>query len=428
MQTEKLLLELFETGVEAVKPHHLINQHCRLEGELLYVGEAEYDLSRYQHIYVFGSGKASASMAKALEDILDKRIDAGLVVSPVYCKELRRIDCMISDHPIPTQRCVDGARALMEQIKGCEKDDLYIYLLSGGSSSLIENPVEGITLRELQETTDLMLNNALSISEINTVRKHLSSIKGGQLGRLSEAEGIVLCVSDVIGDDLYNIGSAPLYADSSTYADALQIIEAYDLKQKLPSSVYRHLQEGAQGLWEETPKVPASHIKHYLIGTNALARQAIYERAVKLGIPTVLIEEPVQGEVHEASKKMYAEAMACEEQLVIFGGEVTVRVQGNGKGGRNQHGVLEMLRLSQEDNSSFSYLSGGTDGIDGNSDAAGAYMDPQTLHKASALGLDIESYLETFDSYHFFQALKQLVMTGPTGTNVMDIALFYKEI
>ncbi len=427
MQTKVLLNDLFHAAIDAVNPKSLIKQHCRLQDSVLKIHEDEYDLLAYERVFILGSGKASLSMAEALEELIGEYVHSGLVVAPSCKKALSKIECLVSDHPIPTLRSIDGAEALIKKMRACGSDDLYIYLLSGGSSALIEQPVDGITLDDFQKTTDLMLKNALTISEINAVRKHLSSIKGGRLGEFSKAKGIVLTISDVIGDDLYSIGSSPLYADTSTYEDVSEILNSYKILEQMPSSVQKVVKEGVNHIRSETPKAPSPHIKHYLIGTNVLAREAVYKKTIEMGLEAKVIAEDIDSDVDLASKRMLELALASKERVVIFGGETTVKVQGKGKGGRNQHCVLTMLKLAQEKGIKIAFLSAGTDGIDGNSDAAGAYIDTTSYDYAQKAGLDIDVYLKENDSYHFFKRLDSLIMTGPTGTNVMDIAILIKE-
>jgi len=427
MQTKELLLKLFHSAIEEVSPENLIHKHCTLEGTIFSVDEQAYDLSKYGRICVFGSGKAAYSMAQALEPMLTDFIASGLVVSPVCKESIGKITCMESDHPLPSERSIQGAKALIEEMSACHCNDLYIYLLSGGSSALIELPAKGISLDDFQEATELMLKNSLKIDEINAVRKHLSDIKGGRLGGYSQAEGIVLGISDVIGDDLYSIGSAPLYADISRYKDAIEILHSYAIFEKMPKSVRIALKEGMDGMRLETPKTPSSKIKHFLLGTNMLARKAVDRKAHELGLDVYMPDEEINSDVILASQKMLERAFSLNQKVFIFGGETTVKVTGKGKGGRNQHCVLNMLLLAQEKGLKFSFLSAGTDGIDGNSNAAGAVVDTHSLALAKTQGLDIKTYLKENDSYHFFKKLDSLVMTGPTGTNVMDIAILIKE-
>ena len=427
MQTRDLLQDLYQAALKEIDPQALINTSCRREGDILYVHEDYYDLSTYEHIYVLGSGKAAWSMAKALEDMIGPYIDYGLIVAPVCAGSLEKITCMTSDHPIPSEKSIEGARALMNQMNEHRSSDLFIYLLSGGSSSLIELPVEGISLDDLQICTDLMLKHGLKIDEINVVRKHLSSIKGGRLGECTKAEGVVLTISDVIGDDLYSIGSAPLYADTSSYEDAINILKSYEILDQIPLSVWKVLNEGLEHVRLETPKKPSDNIRHYLIGTNAIAKEAVSKRALELGFDVCTVDEEIDSDVTLATQKMLDIGLSSKSRVIIFGGETTVKVEGKGRGGRNQHTVLNMLKLTKEKGIDIAFLSAGTDGIDGNSDAAGAVIDTQTLELANSKGLDIDAYLKENDSYHFFKELDSLVMTGPTGTNVMDIAILIKE-
>jgi len=427
MQTKNVLQTLFDTALEFISPDYLIKNQCKVQDDTLVVNAQEYKLLEYEHIYLLGSGKAAWSMAKALSSLLSQYLSSGVIVSPVCQEELEKIECLSSDHPIPSERSLKGAQALITSCKMHQENDLYIYLLSGGSSSLIELPVEGVSLEAFQMTTDVMLKNALNIEEINTVRKHLSSIKGGRLAQFSKAQGLVLCISDVIGDDLYSIGSAPLYADTSSYEDALAILKSYQIEDKVPSSVRNYLEEGVANLHLETPKKVSKKVHHELIGSNFLAKEAVYKKAQSLGLDAVMIEGYIDSDVNEAVDKILELALNSPHKVIIFGGEVTVKVEGEGQGGRNQHAVLCMLKRVKEQNLRLSFLSAGTDGIDGNSDAAGAYIDTQTLEQVEALGLDIDSYLKANDSYHFFKALDNLIMRGPTGTNVMDIMILIKE-
>ena len=427
MNTKFLMHELFESGISAVNPRNVIKNKCRFERNIFSVEDDNDPLWEYKNIYVVGSGKAAYTMAKAIEAMLGNHITSGVVVAPECKGELKQIRCLVSDHPLPSERSVDAAQDVIRTMQSFSADDLFIYLLSGGTSALIEAPVEGVSLDEMKVTTDLMLKGGLKIDEMNVIRKHLSLIKGGRLAAQTEATGIVLTMSDVIGDDLYSIGSAPLYADTSTYDDAKSILEKYALFDKVPKSVQKAIKEGCEGKREETLKIPASHIKHYLIGTNALAKQAVYEKALSKNFSAKIYETLLDMDVEDATQKMLDIATQLEENVIIFGGEVTVNVTGEGKGGRNQHMVLSMLERMIQSSTMFSFLSGGTDGIDGNSIAAGAYIDMTSASRAESLGLSIQEYQLKNDSYHFFEALNDVIVTGPTGTNVMDIAILIKE-
>lgn len=427
MPTKETALTLFDAALQAVMPNALIGQHCRIEDTILYIQNDSYALENYRNIYLFGSGKAVEPMAKAMQHMLGSYLHSGLIVAPQCQESFDTIRCKVSDHPIPTLRSVEGATALRDAMQRCTKDDLFIYLLSGGSSALIEIPMQGVSLQSMQSATDLMLKNSLSIDEINTVRKHLSAIKGGRLAAVNEATGIVLVVSDVIGDDLYSIGSAPLFGDRSTFRDAVSILQRHNIYERMPKEVQVCLQNGLNGLKEESPALPREKIRHYLVGTNVIAKRAAAQKALQLGLRAEVITDPISGDAAEAAEKMIAIALESDADALIFGGETTVHVQGKGRGGRNQQCVLSALALLGNHPQISLFLSAGTDGIDGNCDAAGAFIDEQSALRAKKLRLDIGHYLNDNDAYHFFQAIDSLVITGPTGTNVMDIAIIIKE-
>jgi len=427
MQTNALLKELFQSALDGIDPRKIVSEYCFLKGSTLSVHGDSYELSSYEKVYVLGSGKAAWSMAAGAEKLLGDFVHSGLVVSPLCTEELKKITCLESDHPIPTQRSIEGGEALAKMMQGCTKRDLFIFLLSGGSSALVELPVEGISLEDLQEATDIMLKHALSIDEINVIRKHLSRLKGGRLGAMNEAQGLVLTISDVIGDDLYSIGSAPLYADRSSFSDAMDILRKYEILEQMPKGVCNALKEGSEHLRLETPKQPCESIRHYILASNDLAKEAVRKRALSLGEEARVIKEAFCKDVKTAAEKIIDTAYSSPEKIIVFGGETTVRVTGKGRGGRNQQLVLLMLKLAIEKGLRFSFLSAGTDGIDGNSDAAGAFFDARSLKEHKQRINDIDAYLLNNDAYHFFKPLDSLLMTGPTGTNVMDIAILIKE-
>ena len=277
-------------------------------------------------------------------------------------------------------------------------------------------------MSELQETTALMLHNNLEIHEINCVRKHLSKVKGGRLAQMCKAQGVVLVVSDIIDDDLHSVGSAPLYADTSTFEQAKEILESKNLFQIIPDSVKSVLQKGLYGEIEETPSTPLERVKHIIIASNKLALEQAVLSAKSKGLSVRKITQAMQGEVGEMVNTMFKTLHACEEECIIFGGECTVEVQGNGQGGRNQHAALLALKKIQDQALSVTFLSAGTDGIDGNSDAAGAVVSGYSYKS----GLNIETYLKNFDSYNYLRQSDSLIMTGPSGTNVIDIAILIK--
>jgi glycerate 2-kinase len=416
MANKALLRHLYQTALEASLPKHFIPQFCRLESKTLYIQEDNYDLSQYKNIYIFGSGKAAFTMAQELEEILKEKIAGGLIVTYAQKEKLRSIEICESSHPVLTQKSVECAKKLKAAMSRCSQNDFYIYLLSGGSSSFVELPKETLSLEDMQDCTRIMLANSLDITKINTVRKQLSQIKGGKLANFTQAKGIALVLSDVIGDDLQTIGSAPLYPDDSTCKDAKTILKQSGLLEKMPRSIQMLLHDCTQA----TPL--HNEIKHYILASNALALQAACKEAQRKGLHTLCVQEPMQGDVTQMHKRIIDTLEKFPNYCIIFGGECTVEVTHTGQGGRNQHLALLMLQHICQYNKPFSFLSAGTDGIDGNSPAAGAVV---TLNECTRLSTQmIDDALKRFDSYNFFlQNKNDLIVTGATGTNVIDIAI-----
>jgi hydroxypyruvate reductase len=389
------------------------------------------DFASVQNIYVVGAGKAGASMAKAAERVLGRRITAGLVnVKDGHVAKLRRIELNECGHPVPDERGVAGAARIAGIAAAAGKDDLVLCLISGGGSALLPWPAEGITLEEKQSVTKLLLACGANIHEINSVRKHISRIKGGQLARLASPATVEsLLLSDVIGDDLDVIGSGPTAPDSSTFASAVAILEKFGILGRVPAPVRDRLQRGVRGEIEETPKpgdAIFSRVRNIVVGSAALALDAAARKAKELGYRPLVLASRIQGETREIAR-MHA-AIAAEvvrdarpvrpPACIITGGETTVTIKGEGLGGRNQEFVLAAAIdiAGLPDTVAFS---AGTDGSDGPTDAAGAIADGATLRR----GPDARAYLDRNDSYHYFEKLRDLVITGPTNTNVMDVRL-----
>jgi hydroxypyruvate reductase/glycerate 2-kinase len=429
MTNREQIMAVFKDALGSALPGNLVRDTLKLEGDVLTIEGKGYRLGDYRGVHVFGSGKASVETARAVKAVLGDRVTDGLVVSN-YAAALDGIGVFESSHPVLTEKSIRAAEILMEKLSALAPDDFFIYLLSGGSSALIEKPAPPITLAEMQTLVKGLLANGVPIEELNVVRKHLSLVKGGRLGRLSRARGIVLVVSDVIGDDLEAIGSAPMFFDRSSFADTHALLKKYGLWEKAPESIRRVVQKGLDGLMEETPKGPSPLIDHFLIGSNLKILQKGKERAEALGIPARVMSSRLRGEAREVAKAILAigEEVATTGQpfaapvCLLFGGETTVTLKGDGMGGRNQEMALAALREIQG-NPRFLFLSAGTDGIDGHSDADGAIADAASWQKAREMGLKIDDYLERSDSYHFFQKTGDLIMTGPTGTNVMDMTI-----
>ena len=414
-------------AMEAVAPEPMIRRHLFFEDGVLRIGPWQAPLSRYKKIVVAGSGKAAVPMAAALETMLNDHISQGIVVSN-YPARLNKIRVLTGSHPVPDNRSVEGAQALEALFATLDEDDLLIYLLSGGSSALIESPMPPVTLEEMQVTTRLLLSKSVPIEQINCVRKHLSGIKGGRLGAKAACDALVLVVSDVIGDDLDTIGSAPMYRDLGSYQDAKTVLEDAGLWEAVPDSVRALIGQGIAGAVAETPKALREDHPHFLVGTNRLALQAAAQKARELGFTPMILTTALEEEAREVAKVLCAiagEVKGSGEPLpppacLIVGGETTVTLQGKGKGGRNQEMALAALEALKGD-PGIGFVSVGTDGIDGNSDAAGAVATRTVWERAEALGLSAKAFLADNDSYHFFAQTDGLLKTGPSGTNVMDV-------
>jgi glycerate 2-kinase len=431
----KNAVEIFQAGLQAVAPGPAIKRFCQLNGEILTVDGQNYDLNQFDRIFVLGAGKAGASMAKAIEDILGEQISAGIItVKYDHLEELKKIKIQEAGHPVPDQNGLDGARAIYQLGSSAEERSLVICLISGGGSALMVLPAEGITLEDKQITTQVLLDSGATIHEINTVRKHLSAIKGGGLARaIYPATLITLILSDVVGDDLDSIASGPCVPDSGTFSDCKAIFAKYSIENQIPPGVLLHIESGIAGNVPETAKAGKTFFEktqNVIVGNNFQALLKAKEKADELGYNTLLLSSMLEGETREVAANHIA--IAREIQLhgyplpqpacLLSGGETTVRIQGSGKGGRNQEFVLAAaLKLGGMEN--IVVLSAGTDGTDGPTDAAGAFADETTLQRAQTAGLDPQKYLDNNDSYHFFDRLDDLFKTGPTNTNVMDLRI-----
>jgi glycerate 2-kinase len=426
---------IFAAGVVAVDPVTAVQRAVVCQGETLLVAGVSYDLQHYDHVYVVGGGKAGAMMAQGLEMVLGEWLTSGAVtVKYGHLAPVSRVALYEAGHPIPDAAGIGGAEAIMRLARQAGPDDLVFSLLSGGGSALLPAPGAGISLAEKQQVTSLLLECGASIDEINVIRKHISLLKGGQLARLvAPATLITLVLSDVVGDRLDAIASGPTVPDPSTYQDCLDIVARYNLLERLPASVGTHLQRGQGGGGPDTPKAgdaAFARCQTVIIGNNRLALQEAHKTAQALGYETLMLSSSIQGETRDIARMHAAIAREIRQSgaplgspaCVISGGETTVTIRGNGKGGRNQEFALAAA-LDIADLERVVVLSGGTDGTDGPTDAAGAVADGQTIVRAKALGLEAAQFLRRNDSYHFFAALDDLLRTGPTGTNVMDIHL-----
>ncbi len=432
-------LTIFQSAVDAADPERCVHAAVQLDDDELHVAGADspYDLSTFSRICIVGAGKATPAMAAAVEDILGDRIAVGAINTKYGHADsrLRRISTTECGHPIPDEAGVEGTAEMVQLLKDSDEDSLVICLFSGGGSALMPAPVEGISLAEKQETTQQLLACGATIDEINTIRKHLSLVKGGRTARLAApATAISLVISDVIGDRLDTIASGPLYPDQTTYGDCLEIFTRFGLLERLPPKVLDYMKAGDRGDEPETagPDDPSfARCANYVVGNISLSIDAARRSAAELGYEPLILSSRIAGETREVAAVHTAIAQEAVESgrpagapaCIISGGETTVTLKGSGKGGRNQEFALAAaIELDGWDG--ITGLSGGTDGTDGPTDAAGAISDGGTVARAAALGMDAAGYLDDNDSYHFFSALDDLVITGPTGTNVMDLRLF----
>ena len=431
----RVINQIIQQVLRASDPRTLLLQKLSRHQNIFKAGPFQYNLTRYRHIYVVGAGKAAGTMAQVLEKILDDRIADGLVVvkygSAVPVSSVRILE---AGHPVPDRNGMSGAKEIVSLVGQASEKDLVILLLSGGGSALMPLPVEGITLAQKQRTTQHLLKSGARINEINVVRKHLSQIKGGKLLlHAVPANVLTLILSDVLKNPLDIIASGPTAPDPSTYAEAIQILKKYQLWYKLPEPVRWHLNQGQRGRVEETPKPGDPVFKkvhHLIVGDNRVALKAAAQAARTAGFKTYILTAYLQGEAREMAKAFGSIAHKLHKRnhristkiCLLASGETTVTVQGNGRGGRCQEftlaAALEIAGLPRTVVAAF-----GTDGTDGPTDAAGAYADGMTIHRATRRGLDPVKALQHHNSFPFFKTMSQLIMTGPTGTNLNDLYL-----
>jgi len=432
--------KLFRASLKRVDPYEAVRRFVRLDGKKLLLhqeGEPEdvLDLQAYDRIFVVGGGKATAPMARAVEDILGERIRKGIInVKYGFAEELLRTEIIEAGHPLPDQKGVEGARKIVDLLQSAGERDLVFSLISGGGSALLPLPAGPITLNEKQALTKRLLECGASIEEINALRKHISLSKGGQLARAAfPATTVNLMLSDVVGDKMDVIASGPFVPDQSTFQEAWAIIEKYELTD-IPESIRAHLQRGLKSKIPETPKagdVVFSRVRNRIVGSNLLALEAAKEEAERMGYRTLILSSMVEGETKEVGRVHAAiakEILASGQPLpppacVISGGETTVTIRGHGLGGRNQEfclaAALDLTALPAR----VVVLSGGTDGNDGPTPAAGAIVDQHTVQRGIEAGMKAAEYLRDNDSFRFFEKTGELLVTGPTKTNVMDVRI-----
>jgi glycerate-2-kinase len=422
------LAALFGEAVAAVDASEAVRRAVLRDGDRLVV--AGTPLAPGQRLFVLAAGKAAAAMAAAVEEVAGERVAAGLAVTKdAHGLPLRRVALRLAAHPVPDARCEAAAREAVALVEGAGADDVLLALLSGGASSLLACPAPGLELADLAEATRRLLAAGAEIEELNAVRKHLSGLAGGRLARRAPSRRIeVLLISDVPGDRLDVIASGPFAPDPTTYADALAALSGRGLERELPERVRAHLAAGARGEREETPKPGdpgLERVRHTLLATNRTAVDAARRAAERRGLRAEVLDGVLRGEAREAARALVARARAARGSApacLVAGGETHVTVRGPGRGGRSQELALAAA-LDLDRDRPTALLAAGTDGSDGPTDAAGAYADESTLERARRAGLDARAALDANDAYAFFAAEGGLFRTGPTRTNVMDLAL-----
>jgi len=429
-------MDILRRAIDAVDPRRAVLSRLELRDGRLRFDGVELDLEGFSRVSVVGGGKAGGAMAEAVEGLLGDLVSDG-VVNVLKGTEgnyhLRWIALNGASHPIPVEDGVRGAGRMLSLVEHAGDDGLVVVLISGGGSALMTYPSEGVGLEEVRELTGMLLRSGATINELNAVRKHLSSFKGGQLAeRAYPATVVSLILSDVVGDPLDTIASGPTAPDGSTFGDAVEVLRRYGLWKRAAASIRRRLEDGVRGRIGETPK-PGDRtfdkVFNVVVGSNLVAARAAVERAAALGYNALLLSTRVEGEARHVGT-VYAgiakEAAASGHPVpvpaaVIIGGETTVTVRGSGRGGRNQELALSAAMRMEGLDAVVAALA--TDGIDGPTEAAGAMADGWTMRRARAIGLNPVESLRDNDSYSFFSRLGDTILTGPTGTNVNDLAL-----
>ena len=432
-QTPKLkdirkdILDVLTSALYAVDPYNAVK--LKLDGKTIVFRSETIDISDFENIYLIGFGKASVGMTQAVCDSIDIKNGAVVTNDPDNKVQSNYISTFIGSHPIPNHKSVDSTEKILDIAYKCTKNDLLIVLISGGGSALLSKP--RVSLNDLQKTTDLLLKSGATINEINTIRKHLSFVKGGQLAAYAKCTIISFIVSDIIGDPIEFIASGPTYSDSTTYTDTQNILKKYKLWMKLPSSVRKIIEDGVNGKIPETPKKDDpvfDNVFNFVVANNESACRAAKDKAAELGYKTMLLTTSLDGEAKDVGRYLAKKATNyltnAKKMVFISGGETTLTIRRSGKGGRNPEMVLGSVEELANKDVVFSSFA--TDGIDGMCDAAVAIADAYTLMRALKKDLDPNRFLNENNSYEFFKNLDDLFVTGPTGTNVMDIQILVK--
>lgn len=436
-KAREIALNCVEAALSAVDPRNAVDRTVKVRGETLEINKLRFNLRDIENIYVIGGGKASGAMAEAIENILGDLIKEG-VVNVLKGTEknfrVKKIKLVGATHPIPSETGVSGVKEMLSIAEKASENDLVIVLISGGGSALMPMPAPPITLEEKKKVTQLLLKCGATINEINAVRKHISGFKGGQLARaIYPAITVALIISDVVGDPLDTIASGPTAPDTTTFDDAYKVLTFYNIIKEVPKSIVERIEKGLRGEIPETPK-PGDKIfekvHNIIIANNKTACRAAEEKAKEYGANAMILSTFIEGEARHVGTVLAGIAREIHKfnepikkpVVIILGGETTVTVTGKGKGGRNQELVLSSaIRIRGLEGTAI--LSIGTDGIDGITDAAGGIVDSTTMDRGIENGLDILDYLSNNDSYSYLKKTGDLIITGPTGSNVNDIML-----
>ena len=426
MTPREAALTIWRAALAAAAVGPLVRSVLRRDADTLTCGSLTVDLSHVSRVIVLGCGKAAAAMAAAVEAVLGDRITKGfVVVKDGYTLPTRIVEVAEAGHPVPDRRGLAAAERILSMAEGATPHDLIVFVISGGGSALLPAPAAPVSLEQKQEVTRLLLGAGATIGELNAVRKHLSRLKGGQLARAgAPATILTLVLSDVIGDPLDVIASGPTAPDPSTFGDALEVLARRGVLDRVPWTVRDRLEAGARGEIAETPKPGDrlfSGVKHVVVGNNRLVVQAAAGAATALGYPALVASGAIEGEASAAAPELVAQGRELSPPgCLVAGGETTVTVRGGGQGGRCQEfGLAAALALGDGDD--LVVLAGGTDGTDGPTDAAGAVVDAGTVRRGRAAGLDAARALADNDAYTFLSAAGDLLVSGPTNTNLLDL-------
>ncbi len=437
-KTRENALKIYNEAVEAANPRKCVLDYLSLQDDVLRVESKTYNLKEFESIYTIAFGKAASAMAEGVEEVLGDRLTGGMVISNSQpAKYFKKLGFYLSGHPVPDERSVSAAREVMSILETAGDKDLVIFLISGGGSALLSMPSPGLTLDDTRKATETLLRSGVDKNGLNAIRKHISQIKGGGLLKKAlPARVITLILSNVVSDKVDAIASGPTVPDSTTYEDAWRVVEALGLEHKLPPQFIVHLEDGRNGELPETLKegeFDPEMVQTLIVGSNIKSLTAAQKKASEFGYNTLMLSSHISGEAKDVAKVVAAIAFDIERSdipakkpsCIIFGGETTVTVHSMGQGGRSTETALSFCMEIMGHNIVGLFCD--TDGVDGPIDAAGAICDGQSRIKARTINVSAREHLAQNNSYDFFQKLGDLIITGPTGTNVMDIGIVIVE-